>query len=686
VAIVGASEVPNSFGERSTRYFDRLGYQGRVHCVNPRYARVGDRPCYPSIADIPDQVDAAVITIQKNHIFQALDDLGRKGCRLGVVLTAGFSEAGAEGASLQHELVERAHRNGIRLFGPNTNGIVNITGHVPLGVCSFMERAPFRAGNLALISQSGSLGASLADMAIDAGIGLSYFFAIGNAADVNATSLLRDLAEDQHTEVVYALLEGCDGPEFFAAVGKLVSSGKKLILSKVGKSQQGRSLASTHSGSIAGSWEAFRAIAEDHGAIVAETPELALAACAFASKTKFRSAKPRLQVVTLSGALSGLIADEAAGLGLALTEPVDETVRAGVAELGFTYPLNPLDFGQVPRGEHARHDIGTLCDILLGDPSVDMLLLAAGLTHHFGALTGILNTVRQKHEKPICVYIMGGSIAADFVRTLDDLGIVTFRDLRQAMVGIRLGTMPALGKGLPLAYQPNQATGAAHLLETAAASPTEAAISAFLSAHGMPYPRHKVVRSRDEAVEAAEQIRFPVALKVVGSAILHKSAAGLMRLPLTNRSDLELAFQDCRTKAEAAGVWEGQMIVQELVDTRGGVEILLAIRNDIEAGPIMIVGPGGIAAEALPGAIVIPIPRNTGDIDRLIEKSALLRLLFDRNYRGFDRSSFESALLALAEAAHEGLRRFETIEVNPLVILPNNRGCKALDASGVVSP
>jgi acyl-CoA synthetase (NDP forming) len=682
IAVIGASPTPGTYGERCLRHFDKLGFSGDVFCVNPRYDKIQRFPCFPSVEALPFGIDTALITVNRDAVVPALEQLGRKGCRGAVVLSAGFGET-KQGIALQDELLQTAKRSGVRLFGPNTNGLVNVIGRVPLGVSSVMERPVLRPGPLAVVSQSGSLAASLADAAMDRGVGVSYVLAIGNAIDIGIAEVLDFLKRDDHTRTALMFLEGIGEPKaFFHAVRGFIAAGKKLVLLKAGRSPQGQSLAASHSGAIAGSWDAFRTLALDCGAVVAETPESALALAATAAGHAFRVAMPRLRVVTMSGALSGLVADESARIGLPLQAPADQATRSGLEAMGFREPLNPLDFGQVQAGAKFKPDLFKVCELLLTDPDGDALLVATGLTNNLSPLAQHLTALKKQYGRPIFAYALGGAVAEPFVAALASGEVPVFRDLRLAIEAIRhSGAVESARREEPIA--PGARPHHQSLLATAVESPTEHNLARFLQGHGLRYPESIEAGSAEHAADAAQQLGYPVVLKVVGPKILHKAASGLIRLPLRTTDEVRSAFDQCRTDAEAAGMWDGKIIIQKLIDIRGGVELILGARRDREVGPFLLIGPGGVLAETTGGTAIAALPHDADEVQRMIARNGLLRKLFEEEKRGFDRDSFAANVVAFADAARSALDHFSTIEVNPLVIMPERGGCWALDASAV---
>ena len=689
IAVIGASTVHDSFGERATRHFDRIGYAGQVYFVNPRYEEIRGRRCYPSIESLPGDVDTAVILLNARAVTPALHELARTNCRGAVVLGSGFGELGAGGDHLQVELLETARRFGIRLIGPNTNGVVNVVDHVPLGFTSVLERPVLRPGGLAVIGQSGSITASFADAAMDSGSGVSYVLAIGNAIDLGVNELLRFLATDALTTTAFVFIEGLRDPDgFFEALSLFRAAGKIAILLKVGRSVEGRTLAATHSGSIAGSWDAFRELAEDRGALVATSLDEALDLCTVATRGRLPVKSPRVGVVTASGAVSGLFADEASAAGVPIARLLDPAIIGELEAMGFRAPFNPVDFGQALPGSPKKPDFRRICELMLQSEDVDVFLFATALTHYLPHMGEVLAELKKTAHKPMYSFVFGSAIAQPCINTLRAADIPVFARLPNLISALGRATSSLPVEARTAAAVQDRADDAdlangSGLLEAAAASPSEYRLAAWLESAGLCYPARQLAGSADQAVAAARVLQYPVALKVVGSKVLHKSAAGLLRLPLQSDAEVRRAWDDCSAAARALGLWEGEVMMQSLVDLRGGIELIVAVRRDIEVGPMLMVGLGGAIAEAVGSASIAPLPSGTADVERLLARSPVLNKLFNTGQRGLDRDALVTALVALGRVARPALEKFSAVEINPLVVLPAGRGCWALDAAAV---
>lgn len=687
VAVIGASPNPGSFGERAVRQFNRLSYGGQVYCVNPKYDEIGGFGCFRSVNELPGQVDTAVVSVSREHVPGVIRDLGDNGCRGAVILSSGFGGPDPHGDALQDELLTAASDCGIRLFGPNTNGLVNVVGRVPLGVSSVMDREHLLKGNTAVLAQSGSLAAAFADSLMESGTGISYVLGMGNSLDLGFPHMLDFLAVDRQTQVVLIFLEGLREPDsFFAGLEQMRDAGKSVIVLKVGRSDKGKAAAATHSGAIAGSWDAFQAMAAECGAIVAETPEEALSICSLAARSEILSPMPRIGVITMSGAVCGLAADEAQLAGLELAPP-GEAARILLGEMGFGGPLNPLDFGEKAHASTRPRDFKLACETLLMDEGCDALVVATGLTAQLPTMASALQALKEETTKPIYTYVVGGEVAKPFIGQMKRAGIPNFADLRQMMralsaVGM-VGSRPFRAKTTPPVAPVSEKSAA--MLQAAAREPSEDNIAAYLSEIGIRYPRSVSVASAQEAAAAAQDTGFPVALKVVGPKILHKASAGVMRLSLTNTSEVRDAFEACRAAAEEQCIWAGRAVIQQMIDTRNGQELILSARRDPETGPVILIGPGGRLVEAFGKPAMLRPTLDPEAIAHVIAKNSFLSMLFGSQGQGYDRDAFTEFVRRFCAVQDRVLAAFDTIEINPLLVLENGKGCWALDASGVLS-
>lgn len=684
IAVIGASESQGSFGERAIRYLRKLQFAGSIFPVNPNYETVSGLICYSSVESIPATVDCAVIALSRTKMTGLFADLAEKNCSLAVVMGAGYSEEGAEGAAYEKELRKEAARVGIRILGPNTTGAVNVTAGIALGASSLMDHPKLQSGSVALVCQSGSLAASVGDQLLASGIGLSFAFGIGNAVDVKAAELLSMLAMDPRTSIVVAVLEGIDDPDDFAiAARQLSDKGKRLVVVKSGRSDTGSRIASNHSGAMVGSWEAFRSLAEGAGALVADRVEMAVDVVRLLSTGFTPEAGARLHAVTLSGALSGLLADEAARVGLPLLEPPDGGPLEGLLRrFGYSAPTNPLDYGQVPRSEGGRGALRELWSEILADASTTSLFVVASITHHLRYMAQIVSDLRDQ-PTPIIGYVAEGALIDEFAESMEESGIVMFRDLRRAVEAI--DAIRRWPESVPTEFAVPDVSAPATATETLSRlvdRPTEANTAAYLKVFGLDFPRSALAHDLHDFEHI--DLDLPVVLKVSSAVVTHKASAGLVHMPLRDRESVVAAFESCRVRAREAGVWEGEALVQELVDLGSGVELLCAVRDDTEAGLVLVLGLGGSLAEVVKLVTVSQLPRTADECRATLGRNSLIASIDSAVGSVGLTDRLTTPIMAMADAARFARELVAEFEVNPIVVFRDGRATVALDAVAVL--
>jgi len=683
VAVIGASPE-NTFGGRAIRYLRTMNYGGEVFPINIRYREVCGWGCFPNVSSVPGVIDTAVVAVAAQSAVRVVEELGGKHCRSAVVLSSGFGEAGQAGQALEGELLAAARRSSMRVVGPNCNGLINVLDKIPLGCNSALERPVLLSGCVALVSQSGSLAGSILDAGMTAGIGFSYCAAIGNAADIGVETLLGALAADDATRVVLVLVESVSsGPDLIQSLHMLRGAGKIPIVLKIGRSSVGAANAATHSGRLAGSWKIFRDLTLEAGAIVVDSiPEMittAKAASSFPLLTASQKGGRRVQILSTSGALCGLVADELGGTRLALAHLGRESEAQLKAE-GFAAPFNPLDFARVPIKESEwAAKLARVVDRLLSDPAVDCLLVGSGLSHIVSELSAIVARIASQHqEKLVGVYVVGGQLLNQAVTAVEGKAVVS-RDLR-ALVRI----IDAQRSTWTLSSNYLNPTRAAHVQVAPRGlgqltRHTEQSVSAWLAEYGLAHPRSVTVTSADEAVEAALELGFPVVAKASVGHPVHKSELRLVELDLGSISAVRRAFNAIAQAAKAASVWEDEVLIAEQLERHSIREVLLGLRDDAVFGPHLVIGAGGVLANELDDWVSLSLPARRRQLERALGSLRVLQHLDARDMRGLLR-----AATAFAKAARDAASYVEILEVNPCAVVVGQGRCLALDARVVM--
>lgn len=677
IAIVGASATPGKVGAAPLAFLQRGGYGGAIYPVNSRGEKeIAGLRAYASVREIDAHIDMAIMAMPAAHAPAALAECIDKGVRSAVMFTSGFAELGAEGAAIQAKMAEDARRGGMRLLGPNCLGIANYSERMFASFSPVFAKPSEKAGHLALVSQSGAFGGYAATAAQDIGVNLSYWVTTGNEGDVDLADGLAYLAHDPQTRVILAYMEGCrNGPKLCAALDMCRAQRKPVVMLKVGRTEVGAAAASSHTASLAGADNIYGAIFKQYDVYRAETiDEWFDIGRAAASGRYPTSAKTAL--ITVSGGVGVFMADEAVDRGLDIA-PLAEEAQADIRKLvPFAGTRNPIDItGQVAAdvgllesavGTVARNDYANLIAFhgaISRQPASGARLLSAW------------SHVRDAYPDRI-IAISGAS-----TREIDDAyaakGCLTFQDPGRAVRAVA-----ALHRLRAAFERPRQKVAAEMpLQDLPKRALSEAESLAVLDAAGIATMPHRVVRSADDAVTAAQAFGYPVVLKIVSADILHKSDIGGVALSLANDDAVRAAYD--RVTANAAAAMPTAKIDGCLVAPmiRGGVEAILGVQMDPIFGPMVMFGLGGVMVEVLQDVAFRAAPFGEDEALRMIgETRAALVLKGVRGAPPADIAELARTLARLSVFAATHRDQIRSIDINPLIVRPEGKGVVALDA------
>jgi len=656
------------------------GFSGALYPVNPKAGEILGLKAYPTVLDIPGPVDLAVIVIPYPLVPEALRQCGEKGVPAAVVISAGFREAGREGLERELELVQIARQYHIRLIGPNCLGVIDT--HTPLNATFAAGMPP--GGPIAFMSQSGALGTAVLDMAMAGRIGFSRFVSLGNKADVNEVDLLEAWEDDPGSKVILAYIEGLPDGQKFMEVARRVTRKKPVVAVKSGVTRSGARAVSSHTGSLAGSEAAYHAAFRQAGVIRAESMEhLFDLALAFAYQPLPRG--DRIAIVTNAGG-PGILATDAlehAGLQLARLRP--ETVQALMADLpsaaSAANPVDVLGDALADRYEHALR-------LVLADPGVDgvLVIVTPQAMTQIEETAHVVGRVARETEKPVLGCFMGESRIAAGIAILQQYGIPNYPFPERAAAALAAMVRYRQERERP-SYAPThfEADTAAvrKVLDEARSqgrvSIGDAEARAILEAYGFPLPPSHLAATPEEAIAAAEEMGYPVVLKVASPDILHKTDVGGVRLNLRSPADVRDAFDLIVYRASryvpGARIWG--CLVQKMVPP--GREVLIGMSRDPQFGPLVAFGLGGIYVEALKDVVfrVAPFgPEEAAEMIREIRSYPLLEGV--RGEPPADHAALVDALCRVSQLVTDFPEIVE-LDINPLVVYEEGRGAVALD-------
>ena len=620
----------------------------------------------------------------RDAVLGIVGECVEKGVRGLVVVTAGFSETGKEGAALEHEICELVRANGIRMIGPNCMGVLNTDPEVRLNAT--FAPTPASAGSIGFVSQSGALGVAILNAAQDLGIGLTQFVSMGNKADVSGNDLVEYWENDESTRVICMYLESFGNPRHFTPIAKRVSQKKPIVVVKSGRTAEGARAASSHTGAIAGADIPVSAFLEQCGIIRANT----IAELFDISQALDRCPLPggdRVAIVTNAGGPGIMATDSLVNLGLQLSELTDETRRALAAFLPSEASLrNPVDM----IASASPDDYARTLEIVLADEGVDTVLVinvTPLISNPIDVMDAVAGVARD-HDKPVLAVMMATEDFYDQMKRRSGHPPV-YRFPESAARAISHLSRYARWRRRPIHSEPTifevDDRAVAALLDAAGDGylPDEDAFE-VLDLYGIPAVETRRVSSVDEAIVAADAIGGAVALKAVGPALVHKSDLGAVELDLSGATAVSAAASRIKDRLREAGVEHEGWLVQQMGTS--GHEVIFGISTDPRFGPLLMFGLGGKYVEVFQDVRfgVTPLsPAEAADMIRGIRGFALLEGV--RGDQPVDLEVLEETLLRFAQLATRH-PRIQELDVNPFMATPDRESAKAVDVRIRVGP
>ncbi|WP_161139922.1 acetate--CoA ligase family protein [Propylenella binzhouense] len=675
VAIVGASETGGAGWPR--RVYENLefaGYSGELFLVNPRRSELWGRPCFPDLAAIPEPVDLAITVIPADHIPDALEAGLSNGLKGALVFASQFGEGGdAAGAARAERLRALSRNHDLRICGPNCMGTLAIReGHLFYPSPRVRSLSP---GPVGVVFQSGGTFMYWLRQAAVRGLGFSYAVSSGNEIDLDLADYVNFLVEDDSTRLIVCMVEGVRRPAaFVAAAERALAAGKPVLLVKIGRSQRGAAQARSHTGALAGDDRLFDAVCARLGIVRCHSlDDLIEHALAFQAG-RFPSGG-RVGMACYSGGAKGLFLDYADEAGLALPPFAPETEERLREQIdpGLS-PENPLDAGAGPATMHERY--GRICETIAADPNVDILALQAQLPESDADRSdpGVYRRLADSTGKPVLAIARLSQNVGDLGRGFQkEAGIPFLQGLPEACRV--LASLDHYGRTLR--------QGIAPVPPPAGLDLPEGDLERLLAEAGVRFPRERRAADAAAAAEAAAEIGFPVALKIVSPQASHKTEIGGVALGLAGKDAVRAAAQAMAERLEAAvpGAEIAGFLVQEMVQ---GLEVLVGFRNDPGYGPYLVFGLGGVLVEAIRDVTFRMLPIEAADVERMIGELRSAALF--GSYRGRPAPDVPALTEAVLSAAHFFMRhrdRLADLEINPLIVLPAGGGVRAVDLRAV---
>ena len=690
IAIIGATEDPRRVAGLPLKYALDHGYQGKLFPVNPNRDTIRDLKCYHTILDIPEEVDAAMIVVPAATVPDVLEQCAQKGVKAAVIGVSGFAELDEEGRKKQEKITEIAQRTGMRVCGPNTNGLLNVHEKISLGY-SFAQEV-VTPGRLAYVSQSGALLSATVPRFTERGVGMSYFVGAGNQADLEVFDYVRYLVDDPNTDVIAVYVEGFKNPQkFLDVVDRALDRGKPIAMLKVGRSEMAAAAAKSHTGSIAGSDVVVEAICKQKGvARVGDFSEL------IAVSSAFLKCKPprgnRVGVISSSGGAIGMIAESAMGSGLQFVDVTPETKKEGTRLLPWYGEFkSPFDIASA--GSKATQEIElsrTAANLVLNDGNIDILLAVITPMDRRGTLNYLQAIVEasKASEKPILLFSPMGGFREEEAAMFNQGNIPMMTDSAECVKAItslikfgRARERRRISREIAVPAITVDPDEIKKKLPEGRKILSEHESKELLSSYGIPCTREVLVQSPEEAVQAAREIGFPVVLKIDSPDIPHKTEAGAIRVGIPDEGGLKIAYSQITANAKRHAP-EARILgvsVQEMV--RDGREVILGVSRDPEFGPLIMFGSGGIFVEVFKDVSFRLAPLTRSDAEDMIKEIKGYEIL--KTFRGKPEADTNSLIDILVKASRLAVDLQDVvseIDINPLMVLEKGRGAKAADA------
>ena len=679
VAILGVSPTPTALGSAVLRNLDRAGYSGEINLINPKYAEIQGRPCLKSVEDLPDGVDCVVLAIPRTAVLDVLAACARKQVGGAIVFSAGFAEAGEAGRADQAEIARIARTYGMAIEGPNCLGMVNYVDGAPLTFVDIPERRPSGRPGMAILSQSGAMAAVLSVGIHGRGLELAYSVSTGNEAASGVEDYLEELIDDPQVPVVAMIVEQFRQPgRFLDLAERARRHGKRIVLLHPGRSGAARASAATHTGAMVGDYQVMRTKVAHAGVVVVDRLEILLDVAEIMMRCPVL---PRggAAVMTESGAFKAMTLDLCDEAGLDLPTVSDVTAAALRAVLpDFIPPTNPLDLtaqALVDPDLYSR----TL-SVLFGDESYGCVVMGIILSDpatcalKFPAILDAIGRLRP--EKPLIFAGLdeGAEVPSAYIEQLRGFNVPFFPTAERALTAVACLAEAAARQDRSVLATPLAPAGL-----TSGIIP-EYRAKQILRTLDIAVPEGNLATTLEEAHAVARRVGYPVALKAQSPDLSHKSDAGGVVLHLATAEALTQGWE--RLHQAVAAACPGLTLDGVLVEAMGakGTELIVGARNDPEWGTVLLIGLGGILAEALHDVRLLPPDLSQAAIvDELhqLKAGALLR-----GFRGSPPLDVEAAAAIVARlgafmAANPDVAE---VDINPVMLHSPGQGAVALDA------
>jgi len=677
VAIIGASNNPLSIGHIVIQNLLDHNFQGPIYPINPKSKFIKSFRAYPSVTDVPDEIDLVNISIKNTLVPSIIEECGKKGVKFAIVHTAGFKEVGEEGRQLEKQIVEIAHKYGMRIYGPNSQGIQN--SDPSISVYANFTFVPMSPGNISIVAQSGGVGETLKIHLYRIGMGIRMYSSFGNEADVSMNEIIDYYGQDEKTKAIMVHIETLKDPAGFLEVASRVTAKKPILALKTGKTSEGTKAVASHTGSLIEQETIADVIFKKSGVLRFDTQEdMIHAAIAFSNQPVPKG--DRVVIVTNTGGPAIIAVDECVRAGLKLAELSPET-KETLRKLVFQEAIvsNPVDVVATAGPEQ----YGGTVEVLLKDPNIDSLLLVF-VTAPFVDCVGIarkLGEIGKTCQKPIVCQVMTIEKWAEVIRLIRESGIPVYDFAETAARA--LAAMTEYGK----VVQRRAPTYKKYEVEKKKAEEIisrhkgkgkflpQDDVFEILRSYGIPTVKTVRIEKKEKLEKEAQEIGYPLVLKVDAEEIIHKTEVGGVSLNLKDKAALLASF---REMARKFAEYEPGFILQEYIE--GGKEVIIGAKGNEGLQPTLMFGLGGVFVETLKDVQFSLAPLSEEEALEMIRRIKGYQILAGaRGEKAVDIDRLAEILIRLSQLASD-FPEIDEMDLNPVFAFEKGKGAVVVDA------
>ena len=673
VAIIGASADPKKTSSRAQRFLVSHGYKGKIFPVNPNREEIFGLKCYPNLKSINEHIDHIFIAVDSNKIIEAIKDAISKKVRCATILSGGFTESGSEGNDLEKQVFKIAKKGDLRILGPNSIGLINISDNVILSANAMLELQDLKKGSLGVISHSGSLIGALLAHGHSRGIGFSKLVSVGNESDLSVGEIGKMLVNDPNTESIILFLETLRNSDEVAEMSRMAhAAGKQIICYKLGKSELSKELAKSHTGAIAGNDDAFNAFINYHGIARVEIFET-LIEIPNLFKNKKRSESKRVGIVTTTGGGGAMVVESLSGSDIEIIDP-GLSIKKIMQDNNIAFNNNKLV--DLTIAGTKPEIVNEVISQMMKNENCDLVVMVVGSSAKFRPEQAVEPLLKwANYPKPLAVYVAPD--APEALNLLHQNNIACFRTPESCAESVKtfLNTKNPVK---PIILKNDLSDISKKLEKNIFKNLSEDEALEIFKDIGIDIVDYKVSSNEKQAIEYSSQIGFPLAMKVLSSEIMHKTETGGVELNIKNLEEVKISFKKLSDVFQKLKInsSEKKFIIQKM--EKGIAEIILGYRVDELVGPIVVIGSGGILSEIYNDKSIRMAPVDITEAKKMIKE--VKSLVTITGYRGLPEVDINIIATAIVNISKFALvKEIKEAEINPVIVKKNNEGIIAVD-------